>query len=120
MALVTLIAMCFAMFMPHGWFGIVLLLPHLAIVISVVLLVRYRRRVTAIICASTYLGLWALTAFYGVQAVRGDMRSKLIRLRYFHPCDHGLLKPLTYDPTLDDSKPHVEPPWHFVGDRRPS
>ncbi len=115
LTLVTLLAACFAMFMAHGWFGIVLLLPHLAIIASVVLLVHNRRWTIAATCPLAYLGLWVLTALAGVQAVSDDVRSRLTGMRNIHPVDHGPLKPLTYDPMLDDRVSDVRPPWHFVG-----
>ena len=112
LATVTLLVVCLAMYMPHGWFGIVLLLPHLGFVIALIRLYRKRRWRMVGLCVISYLGLWLLTASIAVQAVRQDMQARLAEL---HATKHGPLKTLDYDPVLDDSRPSVEPPWYFLG-----
>ncbi|MHC4406880.1 MAG: hypothetical protein ACYTG0_45265 [Planctomycetota bacterium] len=115
LAAATLLAISLAMIIPHGFFGVVLLLPHILAVVSVALLIRRTRWLIASLVAATYITCWAATGVLGVPNVRDDIRSQVTRKRYAHPRDHGVLKRVDYDPVIDDSKPYVEAPWHFVG-----
>jgi len=99
----------------HGWFGLVPLLVHLAIIATVVSLVRRKRRFAATACAAAYLAAWALTAWLGARDVSEHFRSHFAEL-----CrSRGEAKSLDYDPMrlsfLNDTPLEVKPPWYFVG-----
>ncbi len=115
LAVVTLLALSLAMIIPHGIFGLVLLLPHLLAVVSIALLIRRARWIIASLIAGAYVACWAATGFFGVPNVRDDIRSQVSGMRHAHPHDHGELQRVDYDPNMDDSKPHPKIPWYFVG-----
>jgi hypothetical protein len=109
---ITLSSVVVAITLAHGFFGLLLLLPHIAVTIGIALLLRRKLIAFATLLATFYCSLWAATAFFGVPQIREQLRTivKTHENPYF-----GDLQQLKFDPILSDMHNQVSPPWHFVG-----
>ena len=109
-AVVTIVAALLAFTQMHGLFGIVLLAPHVGIFVLTKTL-WLRRRVAAHAVLIVYLASWLATYQFGTSQIRNHVLSGAKH-------SDGM-KILDYDPVLDRSPTHEEPPppWLFVGNR---
>lgn len=93
-----------------GSFGLILILPHLALTLTVHLLLRNNRLALAASLAVVYLICWASTTVVGTAAADSHVRSRTSNLPGFH--DIAFLKS---DPSLSESGEEPNRPWCFVG-----
>jgi hypothetical protein len=115
LALVTLLAACFAMYVPHGLFGVVLLLPHAVIVGLIARFFRRARWLLALTGAVAYVVLWISTWVFGIAPSREHVIVTLSQTGQRYPDNFSSFARLDYDPIRSSSADYVEPPWKFFG-----
>lgn len=99
---------------PHGLFGIVLLLPHVFAIACVVLPAIRARWIVALLIASAYVTVWFATWLFGIAQVRDKTISLLVG-RIGHGRDPAEWTQLDYEPRSGEFRDDIEPPWYFVG-----
>ncbi|MDX1946596.1 MAG: hypothetical protein SFU86_14435 [Pirellulaceae bacterium] len=114
---IAVLAAGLGVYVPYGWLGVLLLVPHLLTLFGFWWLVKRRKWRIAGTIFFLYTTSWTATAYFGIPQVREDVRSQIWSRENNHR--FGELKQVGHEPMMkwidDGNSPRVKPPWSFVG-----
>ena len=106
--LMTIICVFLAMFSRHGYFGLILLMPHAFAVWLLTITIRRSEYVRAKSIVTLFLLSWGFTAFFGVPDTQMRMASNINN--HFANCRRLKKNPFHQGSDFETG----EPPWFYV------